>query len=734
MVDLDRARSVLAEADEVVAVLRGLDGAPERGLEAVRAAWVDSREERVLAQLDGVDVGALRDVTRERLRIGVLTDAGVTSVGRVVRLGRAGLERLSGIGPQTATHLLAAAEQVATVMRESVRFRIDVVPTDPVATRLLQALHLLGEAKETRRRYAEPLARALAEADGARPLAQPLTGALRRLLLWGERRRRAEEAVATLGKIVEESRRDGLVEDGRRVLGLLEDPMHPLEVWEDFRAHAARYYALLDEVAPTRRERDAAQGRLPAELVDRVQRQPLTTALLTVSLRGYQEFGARFALAQRKVVLGDEMGLGKTVQAIAVIADRFAAGARHALVVCPASVCATWERELRAHAQLDVHRLISPWNGEDPERWSARGGVAVVSIDSLSGWLRRVTVPDVLVVDEAHYAKNPTAYRARAVARLAAETDYVVFLTGTVMENRLAEFRTLVSYLQPDLASGLNPAVGAAGPEAFRSAVAPVYLRRNAEDVLAELPELVQAEEWEEFGPVDGAAYRRAVQQGEFMRMRRAAFAVERPVDSAKVERLRELAEEACENGRKVLVFSYFLDVVDLVMSALGDLAIGPLTGSVPADRRQRIIDEFTGSAQARVLVSQIQVGGVGVNLQAASVVVLCEPQLKPTAESQAIARAHRMGQVESVQVHRLLVVDSVDEHLMRILDTKRRLFDAYARRSALAEEVDGAVDVSEAELARQIVDAERTRLFVDPGVTSVEDAPVEDLTDGSPA
>lgn len=727
MVDLDRARSVLAESDAVVAVLRGLDAAPTQAREAVRAAWVDKREEHVLAELDGVDVGALRDVTKERLRIGALTDAGVTSVGAVIRLGRTGLERLNSVGPQTATHLLAAAEQVATVMRESVRFRIEVVPTDPVATRLLQTLHVLGEATEGRRRHEEPLARALATATGARPLAQPLTGGLRRLLLWGERRRRAEAAVESLTQTVAQVRRDGLLEDGRRVVGLLEEPMHPLEVWEDFRVRSARYYALLEEVAPSRRERDAAQGRLPAELVDRVQRQPLTTASLTVSLRGYQEFGARFALAQRKVVLGDEMGLGKTVQAIAVIADRFAAGARHALVVCPASVRATWERELAAHAQLDVHLLVTPTVAEDARRWSERGGVAVISIDSLSGWLRHIPVPDVLVVDEAHYAKNPTTYRARAVARMAAEADYAVFLTGTVMENRLEEFRTLVSYLQPELASGLSPAVGAAGPEAFRSAVAPVYLRRNAEDVLAELPELVQVEEWEEFGPVDGAAYRRAVQQGEFMRMRRAAFAVERPVDSAKADRLRELAEEACENGRKVLVFSYFLDVIQVVMAALGDLAIGPLTGAVPADRRQALIDEFTGSDRARVLVSQIQVGGVGVNLQAASVVVLCEPQLKPTVEAQAIARAHRMGQVETVQVHRLLVVDSVDEHLMRVLDTKRRLFDAYARRSALAEEVDGAVDVSEAELARQIVDAERTRLFVDPGVTSVEDAPIEE-------
>lgn len=107
---------------------------------------------------------------------------------------------------------------------------------------------------------------------------------------------------------------------------------------------------------------------------------------------------------------------------------------------------------------------------------------------------------------------------------------------------------------------------------------------------------------------------------------------------------------------------------------------------------------------------------------------ILCEPQTKPTAEAQAIARAHRMGQVATVQVHRLLVSDSVDEHLMRMLESKRVLFDAFARRSALAEEVASAVDVSEAELARRIVDAERTRLFIDPNVLSTEDALTEDV------
>ncbi|MDF9876080.1 DEAD/DEAH box helicase [Cellulosimicrobium cellulans] len=728
--DAATARAVVADADALAAQLAALSAAPATAREQVRAAFGDSREEKVLARLDTVDVASLRDVTRERLRLGALADAGVRTVGEVARLGRGGLEKLPEIGPQTATHLLAAAEQVARAVRESLRFRIDLTPTDPVATALVQALHALDQADAAVARYGDQVRAALAEHERVRADALVAASGPRRLLAWGERRRRAFAAVATLTGLAERARATGLAEEARRVVGLLTAPARPYDVWEDFRRRSAAYYALLDGVAPTGRDVAAAAGHLPAELVDRVQTQALDESLLTVSLRGYQAFGARFALAQRRVVLGDEMGLGKTVQAVAVVAHLVARGATHALVVCPASVLENWVRELRAHADLPVHAV----HGEDREEaaaaWRAAGGVAVVTFAGL----RRAGTetftaarPVALVVDEAHYVKNPLAKRSVAVAALAQATEHVLLLTGTPMENRVEEFRTLLGYLQPELAARLDAAYGAAGPDAFRHAVAPAYLRRNAEDVLEELPELVQVDEWERLGAVDGAAYREAVAAGSFMAMRRAAFAVEQPEDSAKLRRLGEIAREAAENGRKVVVFSYFRDVVDVAVRALGDLALPPLTGSVPARTRQKIVDDFTAAASPRVLVSQIDVGGVGLNLQAASVVILCEPQTKPTTEAQAVARAHRMGQVETVQVHRLLTVDSVDEHLVRLLGTKARLFDAYARRSALAEEVAGAVDVSEASLARAVVDAERARLFVDPAVTSVEDAAVVD-------
>jgi SNF2 family DNA or RNA helicase len=132
----------------------------------------------------------------------------------------------------------------------------------------------------------------------------------------------------------------------------------------------------------------------------------------------------------------------------------------------------------------------------------------------------------------------------------------------------------------------------------------------------------------------------------------------------------------------------------------------------MPATERQRLVDRFSSAGKGAVLVAQVTAGGIGLNIQSASVVVICEPQLKPTTEAQAIARAHRMGQVHTVQVHRLLTEGSVDERIREILAEKRRLFDDFARDSVIAKQAPDAVDVSDAELARIVIAAERERLF----------------------
>ncbi|MGH8930350.1 MAG: DEAD/DEAH box helicase [Egibacteraceae bacterium] len=541
-----------------------------------------------------------------------------------------------------------------------------------------------------------------------------------------------ERRTATLGAL---ERLQGLVDDPAvgslglalsEALSALDRPLPDTEaLWRDYESRASDYYAVLGELGDMDLDVDAAQGFIPAEIAAKVGSQQLDATFLKVSLRGYQAFGAKFALVQRRCILGDEMGLGKTVEALTALAHLRALGSTHFLVVCPASVLVNWIHEIYRRSALQPLRV----HGSDREasllRWARQGGVAVTTFESL----RALAVPEgiqiaMLVVDEAHYIKNSTAQRSQVVTQAMTRADRVLFLTGTPMENRVEEFRTLVGYLQPQIATDINGVDGVAGATAFRKAVAPVYLRRNQADVLTELPERLEAEDWVELGGEDLTAYRAAVASGNFMAMRRAAYAPGNLEGSAKLARLQEIVEESAANGWKMVVFSYFRDVLEVIRKMIGEGALGPLTGSVPPTARQALVDEFTAIEGHAVLVSQIQAGGVGLNIQAASVVVLAEPQWKPSSEDQAIARCHRMGQVRRVRVHRLLAKDSVDQRMLEILRRKALLFDEYVRRSTLSDESPDAIDVSdvdttrevsEAEAERQIIKMERERLGLEP-------------------
>jgi SNF2 family DNA or RNA helicase len=161
-----------------------------------------------------------------------------------------------------------------------------------------------------------------------------------------------------------------------------------------------------------------------------------------------------------------------------------------------------------------------------------------------------------------------------------------------------------------------------------------------------------------------------------------------------------------------------------VIHEALGDGVVGTITGAVPPALRQQIVDDFTNRSGHAVLLSQIEAGGVGINMQAASVVVLTEPQWKPSTEEQAIARAHRMGQVRTVQVHRLLAKDCIDERICEIQQGKRLLFDEFARKSDAKEADRRAVDTADhrpevlddesVPVERRVLAAERYRLGLD--------------------
>ena len=161
----------------------------------------------------------------------------------------------------------------------------------------------------------------------------------------------------------------------------------------------------------------------------------------------------------------------------------------------------------------------------------------------------------------------------------------------------------------------------------------------------------------------------------------------------SKMTALREIASEAAGAGRKMLVFSEYLDVLDAAASAIGEEA-NIITGSVSeseTSRREAVFREADGFS---ALVYQIRKGGTGKNFQEASVIVLCEPQYTPAAENQAIARAHRMGQTENVICYRLIAKGTIDERLVQILDVKTELINELSHDSDLDAKLSESVDI----------------------------------------
>ena len=437
------------------------------------------------------------------------------------------------------------------------------------------------------------------------------------------------------------------------------------------------------------------QGGLPAGIAMDVENTRLLTGPLTASLRRYQTFGARYLILQERALLGDDMGLGKTVQVLAAMSHLHALGARHFLVVAPNSVIINWCREVEKHTEMNPVLLHGPERDDRLAQWCSEGGVGITTYGTLSKIIDDIETVDYFAVDEAHMAKNPIAARSKAVAQVANRSQYVALMTGTALENRLSEMQYLVQIVQPGLMPELNKIIdhpsGLVKPEDVVRALAPAYLRRTQADVLTELPERVEVQEWVDLNEADRKAYDSA--KVDMMSKRLAVNVGDGTRTSAKYERLGEILEEHVEAGRKVVVFSYFRQTIEDVCALAGGTP--RITGDTSGAQRQQIIDDFSTDPSATVLVSQIEAGGLGINLQAAQVVILMEAQFKPSIEWQAIARVHRMGQSRSVMVHRLLARDTIEERLVQLIAEKTQIFMHFAHDSSVRDASQMAVDTS---------------------------------------
>jgi SNF2 family DNA or RNA helicase len=720
------ARAIVSDGRAVHDAIEAVLAAPEESREIARRAYEVVRDQLVTGELDTMPVDRLRELVRGRqVTFSPVRDAGLDTVGAVLTAGAEALGRIPRVRRRTAKRIMAAAWQMRESVEESTRVRIEPDARTPEQAALIAALRRY-ERSRSLMKGPDP---SLLASELGRHLSPAARGASRRRMLFTFSKRKKQEARDALAQL-DATLISKKVTTARKRLSRAESELdkarktpRAARIWNDYLARPVSYNALLIEVGGLDPIKEAGQGFLPADIAEQVRVFPLDRSRLKTSLRGYQAFGARFALVQERVILGDEMGLGKTMQSLAAMCHLAAKGATHFLVVCPASVVVNWTREIERHTLLEARRMHGPGEKREAaqQEWMARGGVTITTFEALRTMPEDLDVSvAMMVVDEAHYVKNPNALRTQAVSEWAARSRRVLFLTGTPMENKVREFRVLVGHLRPEVAENLDIADEELDGTKFREAVAPVYLRRNQEDVLSELPPRLETQEWVALEGPTLRAYRKAVLAGNFMAMRRAAFDPGTVKGSPKLRRLVEIVSEAADGGRKIVVFSYFRDVLETVTQVLGSErdgvqgvhVVGPLTGDIPPTGRQAMVDEFTAAKGPAVLVSQIQAGGVGLNIQAASVIIIAEPQLTPSIEEQAIARAHRMGQVRRVDVHRLLCGDSVDQRVLELLADKREAFDEYARRSDMANATPDAVDTgSETELRRRIVAAEQKRL-----------------------
>lgn len=668
---------------------------------------------------EGID-DALRNISIEKLndigkgfRLNVFKDVGINNFLELSKKTRSQLTQIKGVGELTAQQVKAAVKSIETSVRESVVFRIDPQKKTHRKTEILKELYRLSCNKEIIEvsKKIDFKYKALQSHIKSAKLTQ---NKLKWLFSFNSTKEKAINSLNILNSFLSDYE-VAFFTANKLKYKTKEEAIEYNDVWNDFSKNSAKYYSLLENVVKKKLDIKKDKGDLPEDLIKRVEALKLNKSLLNSSLRGYQEFGAKYCIIQEKVLIGDEMGLGKTIEAIAAIAHLKAEGHKYFAVVCPASVLINWYKEINKHSKLKSYII----HGSDRDRvareWELEGGVAITTYETL----KRIEVKekiklDLVVADEAHYVKNPDAQRTKALYSLMSRSDKILFMTGTPIENRVDEMISLINCLQPKIAKRLDSKESFYNAKEFRYKIAPVYLRRNQKDVLNELPELIQIEEWESFGDDEKKIYAHAVRDGKFMAMRQAAWKGGSADKCPKLNRLLEICEEAKENNSKIIIFSYFRETILVVKESLGKVCLEPITGSVSPNKRQQIVDEFTTAPAGTVLPCQIVAGGVGINIQAASVVIFCEPQIKPAQETQAIARAHRMGQVNKVVVHRLLTENSVDERMMELLNSKQRIFDTYARDSVVVESSNEAVDITEKELIEKIVNEEKKRLGYD--------------------
>ena len=409
-------------------------------------------------------------------------------------------------------------------------------------------------------------------------------------------------------------------------------------------------------------------------------------------LRPYQLEGVRFLLESSSALLADEMGLGKTVQTVTAIRSGRDAY-RRVLIIAPASLCLNWQREIEKWApDLVVRRVI----GTATDRsYTYRLPIQVLvasfeqirmDCDDLAAHVRF----DLVVVDEAQRLKNNSSALNLACRIIPREKSWA--LTGTPLENEPRDLVAIFGFIMPPLLrSGMSKSQ-------IHEAMKPHFLRRTKRDVLGELPPILFRELRLELGHQQRQAYDEVWNSRQLVRdldpreagsnllalltrLKQICNYDEESGESVKLDALQDVLERIEAVDEKILIFSQYVDTLMKISSEITikhDVYHGRLTMT----QRENVLSAFREQPGPRALLISLQAGGVGLNLQEASTVILFDRWWNPAKEDQAIHRAHRYGRESPLDVIRFIVEDSVEERIDSVLETKRALFDEYITKA----------------------------------------------------
>lgn len=402
-------------------------------------------------------------------------------------------------------------------------------------------------------------------------------------------------------------------------------------------------------------------------------------------LRPYQADGVRFLAARDlDAILADEMGLGKTVMTIAAALVKDA----RALVVGPANVLYNWADEVeRFTDEVPLVYHQQRFIGNPNARFMLTTYDALRALDPAHP---QVVKRDVLVLDEAHYIRNPETQRARLVKQLPQKRR--ILLTGTPLVNTIEDYYELLEQVEPVRfasraqfqrdwkvdASLFNKyaAVRNVAAEFLQRATRDVLLRRRKADVLAELPPRVIGVTKHEMPPREERAYNQleakaldTIREGKSdVAVFAAIHALRHHLALTRVPAVLERVQELLANDENVIVYSHYLDPLRQLAQALGGGVAATLDGSTPPKRRQQIAQTLGQEHGPRVILAQMEAGGIGLNFTAARYVLFVHFGWTPAVHAQAMDRVHRIGQDRTVHVEFFVTPGTIDDRIAKIL------------------------------------------------------------------